>query len=179
MNWSIDVPVLLTQLLIVLGYTGAAFRRLWVQFVVAGLLMVYTGYVGQFREVTDPTWLYLWGAISTVFFLWILVVVRRTIFNPPETLPAKAAGLMRGVWWLLFVSWMLYPGAYLMPVFAFSEGGVVARQITFTVADIASKVIYGVMLARVATLRSQEEGHDYAHEATKEPVPARRAQGAD
>jgi len=179
MNWSIDVPVLLTQLLIVLGYTGAAFRRLWVQFVVAGLLMVYTGYVGQFREVTDPTWLYLWGTISTVFFLWILVIVRRTIFNPPEALPQKAAGLMRGVWWLLLVSWLLYPGAYLMPVFAFSEGGVVARQITFTVADIASKVIYGVMLARVATLRSQEEGHDYAHEATKEPVPARRAQGAD
>ena len=32
MNWSIDVPVLLTQLLVVLGYTGATFRRLWVQF---------------------------------------------------------------------------------------------------------------------------------------------------
>lgn len=100
MNWSIDVPVLLTQLLIVLGYTGRAFRRLWVQFVVAGLLMVYTGYVGQFREVTDPTWLYLWGMVSTVFFVWVLVLVRRTIFNPPEALPQKAAGLMRGVWWL-------------------------------------------------------------------------------
>ncbi|GEM_PF-5632367 len=30
MNWSIDVPVLLIQLLIVLGVTGAAFRRTWV-----------------------------------------------------------------------------------------------------------------------------------------------------
>jgi hypothetical protein len=40
MNWTIDVPILLTQLLIVLGYTGLRFRRLWVQFVIAGLLMV-------------------------------------------------------------------------------------------------------------------------------------------
>jgi bacteriorhodopsin len=139
--------------------------------------MVYTGYVGQFREATDSTWLYLWGGVSTVFFLWVLVLVRRTIFNPPEALPAKAAGLMRNVWWLLVVSWLLYPGGYLMPVFAFSEEGVVARQITWTVADIASKVIYGVMLSRVAELRSQEEGHDYIHEAAKEPIPPRRAEG--
>lgn len=179
MNWSIDVPVLLTQLLIVLGYTGRAFRRLWVQFVVAGLLMVYTGYVGQFYEVADPARFYLWGTVSTAFFVWVLVLVRRTIFNPPEALPERAAGLMRGVWWLLVVSWLLYPGAYLMPVFAFSEGGVVARQITFTVADIASKVIYGVMLARVAELLSQRDGHDHIHAAEREPLPARQTQEAD
>jgi len=42
MNWSIDVPVLLLQLLIVLGVTGAAFRRGWVIFTVAGLGMIFT-----------------------------------------------------------------------------------------------------------------------------------------
>ena len=36
MNWSIDVPVLLTQLLIVGGITGLAFQRRWAAFVVAG-----------------------------------------------------------------------------------------------------------------------------------------------
>ena len=58
-----------------------------------------------------------------------------------------------------------------MPVFANSEGGVVARQITYTVADITSKIIYGVMLARVATLRSQEEGYDYAHGSSPRADP--------
>ena len=161
MNWSIDVPVLLTQLLIVLGFTGRRFRSLWLQFTVGGLLMIYTGYIGQFYEATNTTNLYIWGAISTVFFIWLLVLVYRTIFNPPEPLSDRVSGLMRGVFWLLFVSWMLYPGAYLMPVFSFSAEGVVARQITYTVADITSKVIYGVMLSRVATLRSKEEGYDF------------------
>ena len=183
MNWSIDVPVLLTQLLIVLGYTGMRFRSLWAQFVVAGLLMVYTGYVGQFYQVaggSGPTLpFYIWGTVSTVFFFWVLVLVRRTIFNPPEPLPQRAAGLMRGVWWLLLVSWFLYPGAYLMPYFAFSAEGVVARQITYTVADVTSKVIYGVMLSRVAELRSQEEGYGYALEAAQDPSPDQPARAAD
>ena len=51
---------------------------------------------------------------------------------------------------------MLYPGAYLMPHLAgiegalFSEAGVVGRQITYTIADISSKVIYGVLLTVAA-----------------------------
>ncbi|WP_336921844.1 bacteriorhodopsin [Aquipuribacter sp. SD81] len=158
MNWSIDVPVLLTQLLIVMGVTGAAFRRAWALFAGAGLLMVYTGYVGQYYEVerTAPFW--VWGAVSTVFFLVILVLVYRVVHGNLPRLPENARGLAKSVWWLLFVSWMLYPGAYLMPVLIDGTDGVVARQITYTVADITSKVIYGVLLAVIARKVSIAEG---------------------
>lgn len=57
-----------------------------------------------------------------------------------------------------------------MPVLLNSEAGVVGRQITYTVADIASKVIYGVLLARVAQIRSEAEGY------REEPVVKTAAQ---
>jgi hypothetical protein len=44
MSWSIDVPVLLTQLLIVGGITGVAFRSKWIQFLIAQKLSAETGY---------------------------------------------------------------------------------------------------------------------------------------
>ena len=66
------------------------------------------------------------------------------------------------MFWLLFLSWMLYPGAYLMPVFWFDSGGVVARQISYTLADITSKVIYGVLLGAIAQAVSVEEGYEPA-----------------
>ena len=47
-NWSIDVPMLLTQVLVVLGLTGRAFWGEWWKLTIAGLLMVWTGYFGQF-----------------------------------------------------------------------------------------------------------------------------------
>lgn len=63
---------------------------------------------------------------------------------------------------------MLYPGAYLMPYLysfslepALSESAVVARHLTYTVADVTSKVIYGVLLAAAATRMSKAEGYDW------------------
>ncbi|MEK8110410.1 bacteriorhodopsin [Micromonospora sp. M12] len=90
MNWSIDVPVLLIQLLVVLGVTGRRFHRTWVMFVVAGLAMIYTGYAGQFYE-SDRSWpFWIWGLVSTVFFLFLLVLVARLIFGSLRRLPNAA-----------------------------------------------------------------------------------------
>ena len=43
----------------------------------------------------------------------------------------------------------------------FGEAGVVGRQITYTIADITSKVIYGVLLTVAAQAMSKEEGYDF------------------
>lgn len=165
MNWSIDVPVLLTQILIVLGLTGKRFTSPWSKFVIAGLLMIWTGFIGQFYESAGayegvsiaPYW--IWGIISTVFFIYILYLVPKEINRGSRYLPEGAAGMMKDVRNLLVISWCLYVVAYLMPVISFTAWGVVARTIIYTVADVTSKVIYGVMLGRVARIRSEAEGY--------------------
>lgn len=176
-NWSIDVPVLLTQLLIVIGLTGRAFRSRMLQFVIAGLLMIYTGYVGQYYQIADggtgPSMaFYVWGAISTVFFLWILGLVYKSTYGAVDQVEPEVRGMLKGVFWLLFVSWMLYPGAYLMPAMWFSADGVVAKQITYTVADITSKVIYGVLLGLIAQKRSALQGYEPAAQSYPSLRPA-------
>ena len=50
LNWLIDVPMLLIQILFIVGVTGAAFKKYVAQFAGAGMLMVLTGYIGQFSE---------------------------------------------------------------------------------------------------------------------------------
>ncbi|WP_299038424.1 bacteriorhodopsin [uncultured Pseudokineococcus sp.] len=165
MNWSIDVPVLLVQMLIVLGVTGVAFRRGVVLFVAAGLAMVYTGYVGQYYEVDRSAPFWVWGAVSTVFFAVILVLVWRTVYGNVERMPAEVRPMVKAVFWLLAISWMLYPGAYLMPAIWDSADGVVARQITYTVADVTSKVVYGVLLSAIAVRVSKLEGFGAARDS--------------
>lgn len=59
MNWSIDVPMLLLQLVVVLGLTRKEAVGYGVQFIIGGLLMIYTGYIGQFYGTTNLIyWLY-------------------------------------------------------------------------------------------------------------------------
>ncbi len=166
MNWSIDVPVLLTQLLIVAGITGVAFRRRWAAFVVAGLAMIWTGYVGQFDETEGGATFWVWGAVSTVFFLWLLYVAWQTLRDAKSTAPTPAIRRLFGAVWILFlVSWTIYPLAYLMPQISDTVGGVVSRNLIYSFADIASKAVYGVLLAVIAQKLSAHRGYKPAVEA--------------
>lgn len=166
MNWSIDVPVLLTQLLIVAGITGAVLRRRWAAFVVAGLAMIWTGYIGQFDEIDGGAQFWIWGAISTVFYLWLLFVAWQTIRDAKEEAPnAGIRRLFATVWILFLVSWTIYPLAYLMPQISASVEGVVARNLIYSFADVASKAVYGVLLAVIAQKLSAHRGYRPAIEA--------------
>jgi bacteriorhodopsin len=164
MNWSIDVPVLLTQLLIVGGVTGAKFKKRWAMFVVAGLGMIWTGYVGQFDEVDGGAQFWVWGAISTVFYIWLLVVAFQTISDARANSSEGTARMFTAVGVLFAVSWTIYPVAYLMPQIWDDANGVVARNLIYSAADITSKAVYGVMLAVIAQRISAEEGYGPAAE---------------
>jgi bacteriorhodopsin len=159
LNWLIDVPMLLLQILFVVEITRQERTRLRNWFFFSGSMMILTGYVGQFFETTNTAALMIWGAISTVFFIHVLYLIYKIISQAKTNLPAPAARIMGSIWWLFLISWMLYPGGYLMPVLINSEGGVVVRQVMYTVADISSKVVYGVLLGLIAQIRSQADGY--------------------
>lgn len=167
LNWSIDVPLLLTQMLFLFDLTRGHKRRLRFQFITAGLLMIYTGYIGQFFEVTNIPVFLIWGAISTVFYVYILFLVGRLIGHSRKQLPDKPAKMFMGVWWLLLISWTLYPLAYLVPWVwqiypAWGGWAAVTRQFLFTMADVFSKVVYGVILTNIAQTRSEIENYQPA-----------------
>ena len=165
MNWSIDVPMLLLQLVIVLGLARKQAVSYGTQFIVGGLLMIWTGYIGQFYEVTNLAPFWIWGAISTVFYVYVLFVVGQLINRTAGDLPRDPDNLpkaMRFVFWFVLVTWTIYPIAYLMPVLWPTAWGAVTRQVLYTIADITSKVIYGAILSYIARKRSYAIGYEAA-----------------
>lgn len=169
LNWLIDVPNLLIQILFVAMIVGAKRYSYVAKFATAGGLMVITGYIGQFYEPgrmnEDVTLWLVWGTISTIFFIWLLVLITRVIREGKQNMAgSKARGIFGAILPLFFVSWMLYPGAYLMPLLmewglAEYEFTVVAQQMTYTIADVTSKIFYGVMLNISSTILSEERGY--------------------
>ncbi len=168
LNWLIDVPMLLFQILFVVTLTSSKFSSVRNKFFFHGTAMIVTGYIGQFYEVTNPMLFFFWGFVSSVFFVFILIIMKKVIDEGKQGAPEGAQRYLGMIWKLFFVAWMLYPGAYLMPyLFSFSlepalsETAVVARHITYTIADVASKVIYGILLTLAAQEMSKAEGYDY------------------
>jgi hypothetical protein len=114
--------------------------------------------LGIAMQLSNITYLWVYGLASTVFFLHVLVLIYKVITSSYSYLDGSAKSYMAAIWWLFLISWCLYPIAYIMPVIANTAWGVVARQGIYTVADIASKVVYGVFLTQVATLRTEKMG---------------------
>jgi bacteriorhodopsin len=162
LNWLIDVPLLLLQLVVVLGLAAAGARRLGILFVGSGVAMIVLGYIGQFYETSNLTALWIWGAVSTVFYIVLLYLSWTEIGKALPKMPEGAAATMKLIRWVFVVFWTFYPIAYIIPAILPTAGGVVTRQVLFTVADIVAKVIYGVMITKVAVDLGRAEGYQPA-----------------
>jgi bacteriorhodopsin len=162
LNWMIDVPLLLLQLVVILGLAAAAARRLGLLFVGSGAAMIILGYIGQFYETSNLTALWVWGAVSTVFYLVLLYLSWVQIGRALPNMPESAAGTMKLIRWVFVIFWTFYPIAYILPAVMPTADGVVIRQVLFTTADIVAKVIYGVMITKVAVDLSKAEGYQPA-----------------
>ena len=163
-NWLVTVPVLLLQVLFAFDLPRSRVLRLRTVLVLSGVAMVALGYVGQLRLGRDDAWALGWGTASTVPFVVLLVVLVPLLRSQADRLPAEAGTTLRHLAWVFLFFWGLYPIGYLVPVASFTPEGAVLSQALFTAADIGSKVLYGVLLAKVLRLRSAADGYGPARE---------------
>ena len=175
-NWTITVPLLLTQLPLAFALARPEVHKRAIRMAIPAVLMIWTGLVGQFGETNDMAQLNLWGIISTVFFVWLLVEVRATMTRGRQEAPAELKAFPDKLWWYFLATWGLYPIAYALPQIGMNGDVVVIRQLLFSIADISTKLIYGVILSRFLLRRSALEGYAPAIEAMGAvPTPVKGA----
>lgn len=156
-DWLITVPLLVIELLIVLGVTADVRRSLMRRLVPATVLMIGLGYPGEVSSDNGTKW--LWWILAMVPFVYILYVLYGQLRDASKRESGAVASSIKNATVVLLVTWCVYPIAYLFPVFdANSEGLEVLRQVGYTVADITAKALYGLMILGIAKARSAAEG---------------------
>jgi len=156
LNWSIDVPLLLLQLVLVSGIdVGTGFNKN-LQVTSSGLIMIYLGYIGQFYENDKKAGpLIIFGVIGCVFYIIMLAIVLQCLSHAKANFKTDSAKFkMMLVKWIFIIFWTIYPISYFMPVISYSANGVVIRQFIYTIADVVSKVIYGIILTQICMAES-------------------------
>ncbi|MET4783691.1 bacteriorhodopsin [Glaciihabitans sp. UYNi722] len=170
MDWSVTVPLLTVELLAVCTLFGAGVRKAQFLAMAGSFLMIFTGFLGTFvfGADGDASQLYLWGAISSVFWIFVNVVLIRAVRKSLPVLTPESAGLLRDATILLLCGWVIYPLVYIIPIFAFGGGWTTTIQVTLCVADVLVKIGFGGLIHRVAKLRTAEDvraGDDVHSEA--------------
>jgi bacteriorhodopsin len=156
-DWLLTVPLLLIELLIVLGLTSEKRRPLTIRLVIAAVLMIGLGYPGEISTSDSTKWIF-W-VLAMIPFLYILATLYKEITAATKRESAGVAKALRLALVLLLVAWFVYPIAYLFPIIFGQDSSMAetVRQVGYSVADLLAKPVYGLAILAVAKLRTREE----------------------
>lgn len=175
-DWLLTVPLLLVETIAVLALAKEAQKSLLAKLVPASALMIALGYPG---DANLQVWgggaseIAIWGALSTVPFLYILYVLFVELTKSLERQPAEVAATIGRLRLLLIATWGVYPISYIFNMLNYSDGGIdsqafVTREIGYSIADVLAKCAYGLVIYKVARMKSAIDSAEFAAAEFKE-----------
>ena len=176
-DWFLTVPLLLVETVAVLALARAVQRQLLFKLVPASALMIALGYPGEISG--DTLTRGVWGALSTIPFVYILYVLFVELTRSIERQPVEVQHTIRMMRISLVGLWGIYPIAYLFPMIGGSSfggaDGFVLRQGGYSIADILAKAAYGLAIYKIARVKSGLEDAEYDDERPQGPSKQREA----
>lgn len=166
-DWLLTVPLLVAELVAVLGLARAKSLSMTFRLGAAAALMVILGYPGEIAA--DAGTRALWGFISTLPFLYLLYVLFAELGGAMEKQPGEVRVLIRNARLLLLATWGFYPIVYMLPLFGVVTGGtIVGVQVGYAIADVLAKAGYGLLIYAIA--RAKTEALEGSSEGLKQQV---------
>ena len=150
-DWLVTVPLLLVEMVMVLDRRRSG--GLLTKLVVATVLMLGLGYIGEVQTSTTPR--LVWGTLSTLPFVYIVAKVWNLLSEERRQHSGEVAELAGNMRYLLLLAWGWYPIVYLFPVLGLTGANTaVSLQIGYSIADIVAKAGWGLMIHAVAVEKS-------------------------
>jgi bacteriorhodopsin len=166
-DWLLTVPLLLLETIAVLALPKATRSALLTKLVPASALMIILGYPGEIAADTAPKM--IWGALSTIPFLYILYILFVELTKSLDRQPKDVAATVGRLRLLLIATWGVYPISFLFPVFGLDGANAfVARQVGYSVADVLAKCLYGLVIYKIARMKSASDDPQFAAQEFEE-----------
>jgi bacteriorhodopsin len=159
-DWTVTVPLLTAELLAVCSLAGARARNLRLTTMASAFLMILTGFLGSqvFDEGRSVFWLVLWGLVSTAFYAYLYVALIGAVRSSLPTMGTEAGRSLRNAACVLLGTFGVYPLVYAIPVFFdVTPRWLLTIQLAYSAADVLAKCGFGVLVHKVAKLRTAED----------------------
>jgi bacteriorhodopsin len=141
-------------------------KSLMLKLIPASALMIILGYPGELA--TDNMAKGIWGALSTIPFLYILYVLFVELSRASKTQPVQVGKDLNGLRWLLLATWGVYPISYMFPMFGLNGADAfVYRQVGYSVADVLAKCLFALLIFKIAREKSFNDDPAFAEQEIK------------
>merc|ERR1712070_753940 len=154
-DWLLTVPLLLIELILVMGLPADQTASLAWKLGVSSALMVALGYPGEIQDDNNARW--MWWAMAMVPFCYVVNTLLVGLSAATETQPAAAKGLIVKARYLTAISWLTYPGVYIIKMVGLSGAfATCAEQIGYSISDVVAKAVFGVLIWGIAAVKSED-----------------------
>lgn len=164
-DWLLTVPLLLVELVAVLGLVKAIQSSLLKRLVPAAALMIILGYPGDIHTQLFGLSNSMWGLLSTIPFLYIMYVLWVELTKSLSSQSEKVRKIFLGLRLLLIATWGVYPITFILAMGqegAPTASDVVAREVGYSIADILAKCLFGLIIFSIARIKSAEDDKAFA-----------------
>lgn len=150
-DWLLTTPLLLVEFGLIVAIAGAASKGFVTRIVIADIIMIVTGYLGEVSPVGAlETW--VWFIISSLAWFYIVYAVFQVKLDGMPDYAASAVKIMRR---FVMFGWAIYPiGTSIEQFMKLSGADVTAAvaiaAIVYVIADVLNKVGFGMVAVRAA-----------------------------
>lgn len=150
-DWLITTPLLLIEFGIIVALAGAAKKGLITKLVIADIIMIVTGYLGEVGE-PGSAGNYIFFIISVLAWLYIVYAIFSVkVTNAPDHV-RRAVSIMR---LFVVIGWSIYPLATATQEFLEISGAdigvaVGVAAVIYVIADVLNKVGFGIVAVNAA-----------------------------
>jgi len=152
MDWLLTVPLLLVEVVLIMNLKEKT-TMVSVKLGTAAALMIILGYPGEVSDSNGVRWGF-WAA-AMVPFIYIVYTLFLGLKDAVEKQPQSVRGLISMTRYLTILSWCTYPIVFVLPMLGLSAAKAeIGIQIGYSVSDVIAKCIVGLMVTKIATMRS-------------------------
>merc|ERR1711966_435297 len=117
-DWLLTVPLLLIELILVMGLSSEETTSLSWSLGMCSALMVALGYPGEIQDKPEGRW--TWWALAMIPFCYVVYTLAVGLEAATSKMHPDAAYLTRYARWLTIISWLTYPGVYIIKMVGLS-----------------------------------------------------------
>ena len=151
-DWILTVPLQIVEFYLILAAVGAVAGRVFWNLLIASLVMLIAGYVGEVGYVN--VWLaFIVGMLGWVYILYAIFAgdAQENLSSAPEGVQS-AFKTMRLI---VLVGWAIYPLGYVLG-YAGNQVDAASLNAIYNVADFVNKIAFGLMIWAAATSSSSK-----------------------
>lgn len=160
-DWTLTVPLMVIEFYLLVRAAGAKIGLLW-KLVVAAVVMLVCGYIGEAFTDGSKSHSMIWGTLSTVGYLYILYAAW---VGEIAQLAAKSESVavqkgVRSLAWFILVGWAIYPIGYMaMPGGLLGADGLNLLRphdldLIYNLGDAVNKIGFGLVVYGIARSES-------------------------